>query len=59
MVEDDPLTREFLLEYEEFSLLWPFLNSLTHPRGTRPLPTKLPADTWTFGQMSMCQKPTL
>jgi hypothetical protein len=31
MVEDDPLTRDFLLEYEEFSPLWPFLNSLTPP----------------------------
>ncbi|MFM8886625.1 MAG: hypothetical protein ACKOKC_09475 [Chthoniobacterales bacterium] len=28
MVEDDPINRDFLLEYEEFYPLWPFLRTL-------------------------------
>lgn len=28
MVEDDPINRDFLLEYEEFYPLWPFLSDL-------------------------------
>ena len=32
MVEDDPINRDFLLEYEEFYPLWPFLR--TFPTAT-------------------------
>ena len=28
MIEDDPINRDFLLEYEEFYPLWPFLRTL-------------------------------
>ncbi len=36
MIQDDPINRDFLLEYEEFYPIWPFLRTLPPAAASTP-----------------------